>query len=407
MNYVKEISILEKKLEALNSKKSFLESQKRSYEITYDSARRQSSLGTSVMFNNISLGYAVRSGGESEKRRALSSIKEAERKIEECDQEISKVTKQINKLKNEQMETQKDATLITKGDSIYIKGDDSKVDLLKVVKEYREKEEKNLESLVNNEILKEYSKLDKEFKNIVNEYALPKDIMSKLDSAVYRGLGFGWSTTKVGDVHIPRIEGFASEAQHKINNKIMILETDISECDRRVKEIKPTLMEKLFAKKKYQERLQRFKYSMEQDKKEYQLEIEDLKKLHQSMVEIEENILKPFFAKKKDRVVDRFDYIKREYAISHMQEQLRIHKQRVSSCNCYPYEENDVYHLIPEEAKTYLDENNLRLSVKDFVTKVIESKNIPVAIKKEILHIFPKKLHDYQTVTKSPNKNKR
>lgn len=406
MNYAKEISILEKKLEALRSKLSFLESQKRSYEISYNSARRQSSLGTSAMFNNIPVGYAVRSGGESAKRKALSSIEEAEMKIKECNQQISDVAKEIKKLKDGQMETQKDATLLTKGSSIYIKGDATKIDLLKVVKEYRAQEEKKLEDLTNNEILEEYSKLDKEYKSIIKEYALPQDIMNKLSLAVYPA-GFGWNTTKVGTVHIPRIDRFSSEAQRKIEEKIELLQVEVNECDRKIKEAKPTLMEKLFSRKKYQERLQYLKKSMEQKKKDYQLEIEELKTLHQSMKEIDEKIIKPFFEKRKDYAIKRFEYIKEEYAIGYMQEQLKIHNQRVSSCNCYPYEENDVYHLIPEEARTYLDENNLRVSVEDFVAKVMEAKSVPEEIKKEILHIFPKKSHDYKATSTKTNKNKR
>lgn len=405
MNYVKEIAELEAKLKIVDSKISYLESEKRNYEISYYSASRRSTFATAAMFSNLPLGHAVKISADGSKRRAINSIDDIKEEIEEYEKEKDLLTDQLKKLKEEQLATVKEAKLVVKGDSIYIDGDTSKIDLLTSVKEHRSQELEKIKKYEENQVLIEYQTLTKEQERLLKEYALPKDIMYKLQYQVYNGGSFGWNISYLNGVQIPRTESFANDALRKIEEKIEELNSEIKGYDKQVAEVKPTLMEKLFLKKKFEERLESLKTSIEKKKQDTHLEIDELKELYKSMKHVEETIIKPFFEKKEDRILYRLDYIKENYSITHMLSQLESARTKVADCNCYPYEERDILHMIPKEAKEYLDENNLNISIDTFIKKVMESKNIPEEIKKEIFNIFPKMSNEYKQAAKKSSKN--
>ena len=135
----KDILSLEAKVEDLEKKLRSLEREESNYETELSGAKTRSNVGLSTMPLNMTVGLTVKMLADTDVSRIKSNLSEVKGNITATKSHIKSLEREVELLKQKWKEERKEAELVVEKDSIYIKGDKDKRDLLfnaKMIKIY-------------------------------------------------------------------------------------------------------------------------------------------------------------------------------------------------------------------------------------------------------------------------------
>ena len=152
----KDIVKIEEDVAKLRRQIRDLESDKNKYESQMRNARTKSNVGLSTMPFNLSTGASLKILGDGDYLRASSNLRTVKTELSEANKELKILERELDKLKKQWLSERKEAELIVEGDSIYIKGDDAKRDILSGVKKARQDARDVIQKIESNPKVIEY-----------------------------------------------------------------------------------------------------------------------------------------------------------------------------------------------------------------------------------------------------------
>lgn len=321
---------------------------------------------------------------------AITTIEELDAAIEICRDALCVLRSEIDELEAEKKSTAKKATLIVEGTKIYVQGEPTKRDLLANVTFLREKAKRELKETLNSDEVVSAMRALEELNKIFEKYNIPSasdDIaldISFIERCIKHELN---GITEIVERHIIPSFDFTEVVLTSLEMSAKKLDEEILEVDTKIATYKPSILARLFKKKRQQEE-DEYKnrlYSRRQNLSDKLAKIiEAISRTHV----LEKTFVRPFMDQHVGREIDaQIRYITPEARMK-ITECNRCAKL-IEKGNITPYhQEMSLHRVIPTEIITYLEDNNLTLTIRDFVHTVQAMKDLDPGTIKEVERLF-------------------
>lgn len=284
----------------------------------------------------------------------------------------------------------KEAVLEVEGSSIYISGDKSKTDLLSIIKEGRNNAEKERKKIWEEQGLEKYVALKSEFQEIAQKYAMP----SELGSFILSELKDDKEMVKIRPTNYGEMYFFPKSSSNNelysdtLQNNSDRLYSIYTKYEEALKRCKPTtLTEKLFSRKKFKEKYDGIASVCLDAFNFYRESVQRIKSFDSY-----KSILEEYFRTGKHLKVEEFAEYD-HYEMGRVLQKYETLTKRLATGHIISDpingKKDDLYGIMPDESKRYLEKNGLTLSLDTFIDAVKKTSNMPEEMKMEIVNLFP------------------
>jgi hypothetical protein len=377
---------------------------KNKYESQMRNARTKSNVGLSTMPFNLSTGASLKILGDGDYLRASSNLRTVKTELSEANKELKILERELDKLKKQWLSERKEAELIVEGDSIYIKGDDAKRDILSGVKKARQDARDVIQKIESNPKVIEYlaSEADIKAKFANSPFETFKEHRSSKSKfySKLRNVGDAANIDTYDIVydHIVPRSNFYQDAWKIITRKIEDKEAEIRRINKEYEELKPTFLQKIFPfsfKKKKNELNIQNQYKIQRITKS----IEECKVALENLEDLQKEFL-PYYTGDMQKSIDRYLFAKKVLESNGQKDILERKaelEEKLANNNTLMYSSN----IISNELKNYLLETNQSLNIETLMTALQGIADVAPELMFEIENVVEgKKGKLYEPVTK-------
>ena len=400
----KDIVKIEEDVAELRRQIRDLESDKNKYESQMRNARTKSNVGLSTMPFNLSTGASLKILGDGDYLRASSNLRTVKTELSEANKELKILERELDKLKKQWLSERKEAELIVEGDSIYIKGDDAKRDILSGVKKARQDAIDVIQKIESNPKVIEYlaSEADIKTKFANSPFETFKEHRSSKSKfySKLRNVGDAANIDTYDIVYdhvVPR-SNFYQDAWKIITRKIEDKETEIRRINKEYEELKPTFLQKIFPfsfKKMKNELNIQNQYKIQRITKS----IEECKVALENLEDLQKELL-PYYTGDMQKSIDRYLFAKKVLESNGQKDILERKaelEEKLANNTTLMYSSN----IISNELKNYLLETNQSLNIETLMSALQSLADVAPELMFEIENVVEgKKGKLYEPVTK-------
>lgn len=400
----KDIVKIEEDVAKLRRQIRDIEGDKNKYESQMRNARTKSNVGLSTMPFNLSTGASLKILGDGDYLRASSNLRTVKTELSEANKELKILERELDKLKKQWLSERKEAELIVEGDSIYIKGDDAKRDILSGVKKARQDARDVIQKIESNPKVIEYLASEADIKaNFANSpfetFKEHRSSKSKFYSKLRNvGDAANIDTYDIVYDHIVPRSNFYQDAWKIITRKIEDKEAEIRRINKEYEELKPTFLQKIFPfsfKKKKNELNIQNQYKIQRITKS----IEECKVALENLEDLQKEFL-PYYTGDMQKSIDRYLFAKKVLESNGQKDILERKaelEEKLANNNTLMYSSN----IISNELKNYLLETNQSLNIETLMTALQGIADVAPELMFEIESVVEgKKGKLYEPVTK-------
>ncbi len=385
---------LEKEISDLRSKIRRLESEKSMHESNRSSAQTRSNIGLTTMPINMSLGLSMKIMADGDVRNIESKISSLSSQISSSKSELRRLEHEFDEMVKTWKAERKEAQLIVDHDKLYIKGDNSKMDILANAKKYRLEVKTKLNELVNNPRVKEFISSKEELQQVLSKSDFEtskvyRTSSSKLSDKVYmirNATGLDAVEETLGYM-LPDSE-FPRTARRILESKIRERENEIEKQKQSYENLQPRFLDKIL-KSRFEAKRNQIKISADYKIAKLKAEIENYKNVEMVVDDLEKSLVEPFNLTVKDAL---YRYKRAESDLEYHHESRMISrieklKEDLSTYSCL----SKFGSVLSSEVQKYLLDNNLSLSTETLRNAVKNMSELDPEIKAELKPFIEKK----------------
>jgi len=385
MNYVKAINEKRAIEKQLVDEIKHLCKMKDIYYENRKNGKDVSIIGMQTIPNSIVLGL-----GFGKPFASLKNIEELEDALQACREALVSIRQQIDELEEEREATMTQAKLIVDGSRVYIDGDPRQVDLLSKITYLREKEKQDLQQTLQSPEFLNAIAAKAKLEEIFTSYKLPtpteplgQDIL-----VVERALAPDLTNiTEMIEGHLVPSFDFSEVAIVSLEMQIKKANDDIEKYKNEIDNFTPSFLGKIFPKKREEEMTafhtkRRLMIDNAREKLNY------AKRALVIAKKLSIDYVAPYV---RDGVGKQIDVCLNDLTedAKHLLFVTNKQAQRIENGEATPFAQVDRLEMVvPQYITQYLDDNNLRLTIKDLVDTVLSMDELDEGMKKEVCRLF-------------------
>lgn len=321
---------------------------------------------------------------------AIRSIEDLDATIDMCRDAICLIRTEIDDLEKEQKETEQLAELVVSRTKVYVKNEPTQTDLLANITFLRDKAKKELKEVTDSEEVFNAFRALYKLKDIFEEYNIPEtgSLIAQDIAFVERQIKPDLTNiTETLEGHIIPSFDFTEVVLASLEMKLNKIENEIEEARVLSNEFNPSFLARIFKKKRNEEyEAHTNKYNRiisNLNEKRYLVE-----RAQDAAQDIEKKFVRPYMDFQVGRLIEE----QLVYITPEAKEKIACCRRRakeIANGEVTPYHhEHSLFSVIPTQVSLYLEENNIKLSIKDFVKTVQAMNELEDGTKKEVLRLF-------------------
>lgn len=286
----------------------------------------------------------------------------------------------LAKMKQQEYEERKEAKLVSDENGIYIKGDETKTNviepLLKIIEEYT----KQYNNLIESHEVKMYIKLSNELSEIVQQANFPEatpENMHQLEVMLRPHSSCPWFDIKKVENKIVVSNDFVTPFVTDLNERIKYHENIIEEAKQKFENFKPNLLGRVF-KSVGEKQTQATSSKIEADIKRAEYRISQIKDEVLNIEKLKEKYITPSeeAIQKVAKLVELEKDVETRYYVNKYVKNGSTYEKNIKENTILKNSQTELFEIVMNEIKTVLDAQGVKLSQEKLFEEICKNKHL-------------------------------